>query len=234
LWLTLISNNKRGLLRSLVLIFLITTSLFCLISGVYGKSETVIVAPGGDMKRTINLSQGDSVSGTLTPTESGFMANMGSLTVIAPDKSLLVNSVVTDNKQIPFSFSADVSGTYTITFWNTNILQSARVTLDYTVQSSHIQSSEFLVTNMTAIIISIAVVVIVLCLGTAVILHLKSKKPIVSRNIIPISPSQPVKNESVNEIKQIPINKSIIKCGKCGTFNDVDAVFCKKCANCFR
>jgi hypothetical protein len=231
---TLIFNNKRGRLSSFVLILLVFASLFCLISGVYGRSETVTVAPYGDMKRTVNLSQGDSVSGTLTPTTSGYMANMGSLTVIAPDKSLLVNSVVTDNKQIPFSFSAHVSGTYTITFWNINLLQSARVTLDYTVQSSDIQFSEFLVTNKTSIIIIIVIFGIVLTLVTTVILQLKLRKPVVSRNIIPIPPNQPVKNELVDEIKQIPINKSIIECGECGTFNDIDAVFCKKCANRFR
>ena len=87
---------------------------------------------------------------------------------------------------------------------------------------------------MTPIIISIAIAVIVLCLGTAIILNSKSKKTNVSPNVTPISSSQPVKAEVVDEPKQIPVDKSIIKCGECGTLNDIDAIFCKKCANRFR
>ena len=229
----IVSINKQRSFSSIALILLVFVSLFCLISSVYGKSETVTVAPVGSMKRTVNLNQGDSVSGTLTPTASGFMTNMGSLTVIAPDNSLLVNSAITSNKQVPFSFSAHVSGTYTIEFWNMNALQSARATLDYTVQSN-VQSSEFLNDNLNPIIICIGIVVIIICVGTAIILNFNSKKTKVSPNVTPISSSQPVKAEVFDEPKQISVNKSVIKCGECGTSNDIDAIFCKNCGNRFR
>jgi hypothetical protein len=225
----LIRKNKHGYFCSLALTLISVTLIFCLISGVYGLSETVTVAPYGDMIRTVTLNQGESVSGTLTPTALGAQATSGSLSVVGPDQSVLVNSAIVGDTQVPFSFSAHVSGSYTIHFWSVNTVQSTRVTLDYSVQPAGVLKG-----NMTPIIIGLAIVVIVFILGIALILYFKSKKQIVSRKTTPAPSNQPVQTMSVNEPKQTPVSKSEIKCGECGTINDLDAIFCKKCANRFR
>jgi hypothetical protein len=225
----LVKKNKRGYFSSLALILISGTLLFCLISGVYGLSETATVGPYGDMIKTVTLNQGESVSGTLTTTALGEQTTAGSLSVIGPDQSVLVNSAIEDDKQVPFSFTANVSGSYTIHFWSVNMLQSTSVTLDYTIQSAGVLNGD-----MTPIIIGLTIAVIILCLGTALFLKLKSKKSIVSRNTIPAPSNQKVQTQSVNEQKHTAFSKTEIKCGECGTMNDLDAIFCKKCANRFR
>jgi hypothetical protein len=223
-----VKKNKRGYFSFLALILISVTLLSCLISGVYGLSETATVGPYGDMIRTVTLNQGESLSGILTPTALGTQTTAGSLSVIGPDQSVLVNSAIEGDTQVPFSFAASVSGSYTIHFWSVNMLQSTRVTLDYTVQSAGVLNGD-----MTPIIIGLIIVVIILCLGTALILKFKSKKSIVSRNTIAAPLNQQVQTQSVNEQKQIPFSKTEIKCGECGTINDLDSIFCKKCANRF-
>jgi len=210
---------KKIALTTLLTLF----ALSSLIVYVYG-SETITVSPMGEMIRTVTLNSGDKVNGTCSVNQGS--ASYGTLMIMGPDKSVLFTSTIIGTKTIPFSFSAHTSGEYKIDYWNMGILSSARVTLDYTAPSQ--------LAGMFPIILPVAVILLILALGGFLIYSSRGRRKNSVQNITPILPNQPDQTSIINEPNQIYANKSEIKCGKCGTMNDIDANFCKKCANNFQ
>jgi hypothetical protein len=171
--------------------------------------ETVTVSPFGQMIRTLNLNEGDSVNGSISVNPAG----LGGFYVLGPEqKSVLVTFSPMNSQPIPFSFSADVSGSYTIRFDSFDMLRSTTVTLDYTVHSS------FSGLLQGDYVLPVFVVLLLLGFGIALILYIRAKE----------------KNSHKDKEGTNSTQPSQIRCGTCGTLNDFDALYCKKCGRQFR
>jgi hypothetical protein len=94
--------------------------------------ETVVVAPGKVLVKTIKLNESDWVNGTVSVNPE-----LGAFYVLGPEQeSYPIYAGITNTKPLSFTFSANVSGTYTLRFWSMNLMQPMSVTLDYTVHRS--------------------------------------------------------------------------------------------------
>ena len=92
-------------------------------------SRTVIVSPGNVLVETLNLNAGDWVNGTVSVNPA-----LGAFYVISPEQESYPNATgITNSEPLSFTFSANVTGTYTMRFWSMNLEQPMTVTLDYTV-----------------------------------------------------------------------------------------------------
>jgi hypothetical protein len=101
------------------------------------------------------------------------------------------------------------------------------------------EPTEFNYTNLVLILVLVVAVILV------VFMFLKMKKPKKGELSVssqespstvadtPVSPA-PTTPESATVEKQEMPAKSTIVCGVCGTINDLDATFCKKCGNRFK
>ena len=97
--------------------------------------ETVTISPMDEMTRTLELNEGDSV-------EVGISANpaLGTFVIINPEQEFVSYPTELapygEGARVSFSFSADVSGSYVLRFWNNDTVRSTEVTLDYTIHYS--------------------------------------------------------------------------------------------------
>lgn len=153
--------------KRFVACFLSLAVLFLLIASV-SAMETVTVPPFGDLLRTLNLNVGDRVNGTCSANPA-----FGHLYVLDPRDSVIDTWIITSDKPVSFSFTAQTAGSYTIRYWNMDIIRSATVTLDYTTPSS---LQDYLRGNILLITIMIVVLVLVLVSISAYVWNSKSKK----------------------------------------------------------
>jgi hypothetical protein len=159
----------------------------------------------GEMTKTVQLYEGDSISGTLEVSDG-----YGTFVIQDPDKTPVYTYGLTSMSggTITFSYSADRAGSYYIIYWNL-AFQSVRATLDYSVKSSGIG---FIQANMWLIVLVFLGVV-----GLGVILFWRSNAR---------------KQYGVRNLPQSGmVPKSEIKCGSCGTLNTLDTIYCKQCGN---
>lgn len=126
---------------------------------VQGK-EIFTVPNLSQINRNVNLSSGDSVTGSISV--SGGLGNGINFFVVDPNGNTIVNYDRTTSTS--FSFSASTAGNYKMTFDNSfSLLSSKSVTLDYSVHSANILSQ-----NTILIIVSLVVVLILMFVGVAV------------------------------------------------------------------
>lgn len=144
-------------MKKIVLIPLILLS-FCLVVGI-ARAENFTVPPLQEVTRSIGLSDGDKVSGSISVV--GGSGNDINFYVTDPNGNTITRyDRVT---QTSFSFSASMTGTYVMHFDNSfSILSSKSVTLDYSVTKSiaGIPQDVFLVLVVIVVIIIVAVVVL--------------------------------------------------------------------------
>jgi len=141
-----------------VLLLLVLLSL-SLIVGV-ARAETFTVPPPQEITRTIGLSNGDRVSGSISVV--GGSGNDIDFYVTDPDGNVILRyDRIT---QTSFSFSASTTGTYTMHFDNSfSIFSSKSVTLDYTVTESILGlPQEYFLILLGLIVVLIVVVVVIL------------------------------------------------------------------------
>jgi len=131
--------------------------LFSLVVG-FVKAETFTVPPSQEVTRSIGLANGDKVSGSLSVV--GGSGNDANFYVTDPNgNTILRYDRVT---QSSFSFSASMTGTYTMHFDNSfSWFSSKSVTLDYSVTKSiaGIPQETFLL--LVAIIVIVAIIIAV-------------------------------------------------------------------------
>lgn len=143
-------------MKKIVLILLILLS-FSLIVGVV-RAETFTVPPLQEIARSVGLSNGDKVSGSLSVV--GGSGNDINFYVTDPNENIILRyDRVT---QTIFSFSVSMTGTYTMYFDNSfSIFSSKSVTLDYTVTKSiaGIPQEVFLILLVIIVVVIIAVAV---------------------------------------------------------------------------
>jgi hypothetical protein len=192
---------------------ILSLALLCfLIVSVYA-SETFTVPSLSQTVRTVNLSQGDSVSGSISV--YGGSGNDIDFHVTDPNgNTILSYARVTDTS---FSFSASITGTYKMVFDNSfSLISSKSVTLDYSVQPSVLG-----IPLNTLLIIAAVVVVLIIIVAIGVVL---SRRSHVSRPYIPSEQVSPTR-VSVQEKPRTEFGF----CPYCGTPREKNAIFCKNC-----
>ena len=118
-------------MRKYIPIVILSIILLCsFVVAVYGQ-QTFTVPALSSTTQKLNLNAGDSVSGSLSVV--GGSGNDINFQVTDPNGNTLVSySRVTGTS---FSFSASMTGTYTMTFDNSfSLISSKSVTLNYSVQ----------------------------------------------------------------------------------------------------
>jgi len=129
-------------------------------------TETFTVPPWQEVVRTVGLSDGDKVSGSITVSGGGndidfYVTDPNGNTILRYDRAT----------QTSFSFTASTAGTYTMHFDNSfSIFTSKSVTLDYTVTKPILG----LAPELFYLLVVIVVVVIVAIIATYA---LKKRKP---------------------------------------------------------
>jgi hypothetical protein len=198
--------------KYLTLAILSLALLSALIVSVYA-SETFTVPSLSQITRTVNLSQGDSVSGSISV--YGGSGNDINFRVTDPNGNTLVSyDRITYTS---FSFSASMTGTYNMIFDNSfSLISSKSVTLDYSVKPAVLGVPQ----NTVLIIVAIVVIlIIIVAIGVAL-----SRRSHVSR---PYTPSGQVTPASA-PIQESPRAETEF-CPYCGTPHEKDALFCTNC-----
>jgi len=149
-------------LKKVSWVFLVSGILLsCLIvSNVKGKTETFTVPPLNEVVRTIELNEGEKVSGSISVT--GGSGN--DIDFYVTDHSGNTILTYTRATQTSFSFTSSTTGTYTLHFSNTfSIISSKSVTLDYSVSRLIFglpqETFYFLVIVIASVIVIIALIV---------------------------------------------------------------------------
>lgn len=125
------------------------------------KAETFTVPPLQEVTRSVGLSDGDRVSGSISVV--GGSGNDVNFYVRDPNG----NTVLSYDRvtQTGFSFSASITGTYVMHFDNSfSLLSSKSVTLDYTVTKSILGISQEYFLALVVIVIVVIIVVIAIVL----------------------------------------------------------------------
>ena len=185
-------------------------------------TETLNVGPYGEVTRTINVYTGDFVTGTVTASvpKGSVLPVMGTFTITSPDKTVVLAQGISSSNPVPFSFTADSSGNYKMSFGSINMLSTTTVKLDYTVPEHTLATL-----SNSPLIASVGIVVFIIAVGAIGILHWQRKGKVSISVVVP---------EPVETQKPRTAVNSQIKCGNCGTMNDLDSKYCKNCANRFR
>jgi hypothetical protein len=122
-------HRKMRLFVSLIL----ATLLVATIGYAKAGTETFTVPPGQEVVRTVGLSKGDKVSGSITV--SGGTGYDIDFYVSDPNENTILR--YDGAKQTSFSFTASTTGTYTMHFDNSpraySVFSSKSVTLDNTI-----------------------------------------------------------------------------------------------------
>lgn len=148
-------------MRKYIPLAILSIVILCsLVVSVYGQ-QTFTVPALSKTTQTLNLSAGDSVSGSLSVL--GGSGNDINFQVTDPMGNTLVSyDRVTSTS---FSFSASMTGTYTMTFDNSfSLISSKSVTLNYSVQPAIAgvpQNTFLLLIGAIAVILIIIVVIVV-------------------------------------------------------------------------
>jgi hypothetical protein len=144
-------------LKKIVLIPLFLLA-FSFVVAIVWTPETFTVPPGRKIVRTVDLNDGDRVSGSLSVV--GGSGNDINFHVTDPDGNrILRHDRVT---QTDFSFSASMTGTYRMHFDNSfSIFSSKSVTLEYTVMQSLAGIPIFLLVVLVLVVIVVVAVVVV-------------------------------------------------------------------------
>jgi len=108
-----------------ILCILLVSALACGIADAY--SETIRVEPRDNETRTVNLSNGDHVSGRIT-----LVGNSINFTVSDPEGRVILNYTVSN--PLDFQFTTERAGTYSLHFENWSSDEIKSVTLNYNVQ----------------------------------------------------------------------------------------------------
>lgn len=194
------------------------------------------VGPYGETTKTVNLYQGDIVTGNITASvpSGSLLPVMGALTITGPSDNLVLSQSITSSKLIPFHFQADKSGDYQITFSSINAFSYTQVNLEYTIPNHAMISFNFASNPM---IVAIGASAFLLAIGGIFLVwhnnRNKSSKTKTSVSLSSMPASSAVIPPEVSASDEYP-PVSKIKCGKCSTMNDLDSEFCKKCGNKFR
>lgn len=176
------------------------------------------VGPMGETTKTINLIQGDKVTGNITASvaSGSLLPVMGTLTVTGPSKDYVLVQSVTSSNLIPFQFEADKSGDYQISFASINAWSYTHVDLEYTVPNHTLFSLD---AANNPVVVAVAVSVFLIAIGGIFLVWYNRNKSAKTKKF-----DNPGNSPSISQIQ----------CGNCLTMNDIDAVFCKKCGNRFR
>ncbi len=190
------------------------------------------VGPFGETTKTVNLYQGDTVTGNITASVSSgsLLPVMGSLIITGPDKNLVMSQSVVSSKLIPFYFKADKSGDYQITFSSLNAWSYTHVILEYTVPNHTILG----LNNVYGpVIVAVGFSVFCLAIGGIFLVRHNRRNSLKAKTLV--NPSSTVESLTVAPTTvTVSDNNSLvsqIKCERCSTLNDIDAEFCKKCGN---
>ena len=148
-------------MRKYIPLAILSIVILCsLVVSVYGQ-QTFTVPALSKTTQTLNLSAGDSVSGSLSVL--GGSGNDINFQVTDPMGNTLVSYYRVTGTS--FSFSASMTGTYTMTFDNSfSLISSKSVTLNYSVQPAIAgvpQNTFLLLIGAIAVILIIIVVIVV-------------------------------------------------------------------------
>jgi hypothetical protein len=117
----------------LVVLLILATLLVAMIGYAKAGTETFTVPPGQEVVRTVGLSKGDKVSGSITV--SGGTSYDIDFYVSDPNENIILR--YDRAKQTSFSFTASITGNYTMHFDNSpraySVFSSKSVTLDNTI-----------------------------------------------------------------------------------------------------
>jgi len=153
---------KTKLFVPLIFVILLVAMIGCVRAG----TETFTVSPLQEVVRTVGLSEGDKVSGSITV--SGGTGNDINFYVTDPNGNTILRYDRTS--QTSFSFTASTTGTYTMHFDNTfSIFSSKSVTLDYTITKA--------ILGLAPELFYLLVIIIVIVISAIVVFALKRRKP---------------------------------------------------------
>jgi len=145
-------------------IIIISILLLCFVISLAkaDTTQTFTVPALSSTTDKLNLTQGDSVSGSVSVV--GGSGNDINFVITDPNGNNLGTWDRTTYNT--FSFSASISGTYTLTFDNSfSLLSSKSVTLDYSVQSA----SPFSENSLPLLLLIVFVILIVIIIVVAVV-----------------------------------------------------------------
>lgn len=143
-------------MKKSILLLLVLLSLSLIVST--AKAETFTVPSLQEVTKSIGLSEGDKVSGSISVV--GGTHNDVNFYITDPNGNIVQDYVRVT--QTSFSFSASTTGTYIMHFDNSfSLFSSKSVTLDYTVTKSilGIPQEYFLILLVIIVVIIVAVVV---------------------------------------------------------------------------
>jgi len=156
-------KHEKEVLTSLVFVILLTG----MIGYAKAVTETFTVPPHPPVVRTVLLNEGDKVSGSINVT--GGSGNDINFYITDPNENTIRR--FDRATQTSFSFTASITGTYTLHFDNSfSILSSKSVTLGYTISESIFG----LAPELFYLLVAIIAIVIV---ATIVAFALKRGKP---------------------------------------------------------
>lgn len=203
--------TKKFVLSFLLVAFL-TTSIF----GIAVASETKTINVGAGYLGTLafNLDSGQTLSGSISI--SGGSGNDVNFYATNPQGATILNSGRVSGGT-SFSLTAESSGAYTLHFDNSfSIFSSKTVTVSYDVKSPSIINTGGIDTNLLLMIGAVVLISIIVILVVVV-----AVAPARRRNALGSVPtSQPFNAQAQKKY-----------CTQCGTENDSNALFCKKCGN---
>lgn len=147
-----------------LLIFVIM--LTATIGYVKAGTETFSVPPFQEVTRTVELSEGDKVSGSINV--SGGANNDINFYVTDPDGATILR--YDRATQTSFSFTASTTGTYTMHFDNSfSLFASKSVTLNYTVTKA--------ILGLAPELFYLLVIIIVVIIAVIIAFALRRRKP---------------------------------------------------------
>lgn len=202
--------------------------LFSFLSLVKADTQTFTVPNLGSQVMSLNLTQGDSVSGSISV--SGGSGNDVNIQITDPNGNSLGSYDRTTYES--FSFTASISGTYELTFDNSfSLLSSKSVTVDYTVQTPTPApllgggngSGNMAEIGIIALIAVIILVMIVVAIGAS------------RRNKTHTSQTSPLQSSVYTPKPPAPSSEASLTktqtgfCPFCGTSVEQNTSFCRNC-----
>ena len=158
----LLLSKKTKLFVPLVFVILLVPMISCVRAG----TETFTVSPLSTVVRTVGLSEGDKVSGSITV--SGGTGNDIDFYVTDPNGTTILH--YDRATQTSFSFTASTTGTYTMHFDNRfSLLSSKSVTLDHTITKA--------ILGLAPEVFYLLVIIIVIVILAVVVFAIRRKKP---------------------------------------------------------
>ena len=158
----LLLSMKTKLFVPLIFVILLVAMIGCVRAG----TETFTVPPLQEVVRTVGLSEGDKVSGSITVSGGSgndidfYVTDSNGNTILRYDRAT----------QTSFSFAASTTGTYTMHFDNSfSIFSSKSVTLDHTITKA--------ILGLAPELFYLLVIIIVIVVLAIVAFTLKRRKP---------------------------------------------------------